>query len=235
MIFEKNATVGSIAATMPEALPVFQRFGIDFCCGGKRPLAAALAEKHVGPEQFSGLLEAERTNGERREKGADFNAMSPAVLCAYIEDTHHDYLRRALPEIGQLTLAVLRAHGRNHRELFEVYRLFGRLKTDLEQHLVKEETILFPALAKPGTPEKATRDLAADIIGEHEAAGKLLRELHRVTVDFTVPSDACESYRKVYALLPELENDLHRHIHLENNILMKNFNFPQGEAAEDGR
>ncbi len=222
MMIEKNMTVGAIAASMPDALPVFQRLGIDFCCGGKKPLQDALAEKYLNEEQFFGMVEAERANRSSNAERTDFTDMSPAVLTAYIEDTHHDYLRRTLPEIDKLMLAVLRAHGKNHGELFEVYRLFGRLKTELEQHLIREETMLFPALAEAGTQGRNIMALAAEIIKEHEGAGALLEQLHHVTGDFTPPADACQSYRRVYALLPKLEDDLHRHIHLENNILLKN-------------
>ncbi len=235
MVIERKATVGAIAAAMPDALPVFQRLGIDFCCGGKKPLQDALAEKHLDEEQFFGLVEEERANRNSSAQPADFTDMSPTVLTAYIEDTHHDYLRRTLPEIDKLLLAVLRAHGKNHRELFEAYRLFGRLKTELEQHLIREETMLFPALAQAEAQERNIMTLATEIIKEHEGAGILLEQLHRVTGDFTLPADACQSYRRVYALLPELENDLHRHIHLENNILLENFDMRRKEEAGDGR
>ncbi len=214
-----NQTVGTVAASIPEALHVFRKLEIDFCCGGKKPLTEALAEKGVSPDQFYELVEKEKTRKETVER-KDFSNMSQAVLSTYIEDTHHAYLRDALPEIDALLLAVLRAHGKNHGELFEVYQLFGRLKTELEQHLIKEETLLFPALSQEGAQEQI-RSLSAEIIGEHEAAGKILEDLVRVTRGFEVPSDACLSYERVYTLLPALIEDLHTHIHLENNILLK--------------
>lgn len=220
MIINQQTTVGGVAASMPEALPVFQALGIDFCCGGKKPLSEALAEKRVTPEDFYALLEKERNRKEPAER-TNFSDMSPAVLSAYIEDTHHSYLRSVLPGIETLLLAVVRAHGKNHGELFEVYQLFGKLKTDLEQHLIKEETLLFPALSQADAPEAQTRRLAAEIIGEHEAAGEILEDLNRVTGAFTVPADACLSYQRVYTLLPALIEDLHTHIHLENNILLE--------------
>lgn len=125
MVIKDEVTVGGMAASDSDALQVFQKLGIDFCCGGKKPLAEALAEKGVRPEKFYELLEAEKANRKESTERTDFTAMSPPVLSAYIEDTHHDYLRRVLPEIGQLMLAVIRAHGKNHHELFEVYRLLG--------------------------------------------------------------------------------------------------------------
>ncbi len=220
MMINQQETVGSFAASAPEALPVFQKLGIDFCCGGKKPLPEALAEKEVNPERFEELLEEERSRKES-VKRVNFSDMSSSVLSTYIEDTHHAYLRNALPEISALLLAVLRAHGKNHGELFEVYRLFGKLKTDLEQHLIKEETLLFPALTGAGAPQAEIKPLAAEIMEEHEAAGEILEDLIRITGAFAVPADACLSYQRVYALLPALIEDLHTHIHLENNILLK--------------
>jgi regulator of cell morphogenesis and NO signaling len=221
-MIDRNMTVGEIATAAPQSLNIFKKLNIDFCCGGNRLLAEVLNEKNTTFEQFDKLLQ--QTQEERKgSQETSFLNMSPAVLTAYIEDTHHDYLRRTLPETAELLATVLRVHGKNHRELFEVYRLFGQLKTDLEQHLIREETMLFPALAQPGIPEHETAALAAEIIGEHEAAGKLLQDLNKVTTDFSVPPDACKSYKKVYAMILEVEEDLHRHIHLENNILLRDF------------
>jgi regulator of cell morphogenesis and NO signaling len=214
----KSAMVGEIAAAVPGALQIFQELKIDFCCGGKNLLADALAERGVGVEEFfarATARAAERWDGVGKQ---DFAQMSPAVLTVYIEDTHHEYLRHALPEIDELLVKVLKAHGRNHLELFEVYKLFGRLKSELTQHLVKEETLLFPAMAQGASPAEG---LAAEIFSEHEGAGELLEGMRSAAIDYKVPEDACATYRRVYQLLPELEGDLHQHIHLENNILLR--------------
>jgi len=221
MKIQEYATVGEIAASMPEALAVFQELGIDYCCGGKRPLKDALDEKRTSVDQFAALVSAREAGRKANAGRRDFTAMSPAALTAYIEDTHHEYLRSALPEIGELLHRVLRAHGANHRELYNVYALYGRLRSDLEQHLVKEETLLFPALAHGGAQAGETARLAGEIVSEHEAAGELLRALRDATWDYAVPADACPTYEKVFRLLPELERDLHQHIHLENNVLLK--------------
>ncbi len=213
-------TVGEIAANRPEALSVFQDLGIDFCCGGKKPLFTALAEKSVSEERFFALLDEEKSRRSEARR-TDFTAMSPVVLTTYIEDTHHGYLRNTLPELDRLLHAVLRAHGKNHAELFEVYKLFGRLKADLEQHLIKEEQLLFPALSQENADGAQTKRLALEIVEEHEAAGELLEALRRATNGFAVPADACLSYERAYGLLVELTEDLHTHIHLENNILLK--------------
>jgi regulator of cell morphogenesis and NO signaling len=215
MKIHQNTTVGEVAAAMPGALPVLQRLKIDFCCGGKASLLGALGERGVSVDEFLQMVEAHEA---RRDGGAqDFSKMAPEDLTRHIEATHHEYLRHALPEVDELFLKVLKAHGVNHPELFEVYKLFGRLKAELNQHLIKEEALLFPALTR-GDEAYA---LAAEIMAEHEGAGALLEAMRSVSSDYAVPADACMTYRRVYALLPELEADLHQHIHLENNILMK--------------
>lgn len=221
MKMNSNTTVGEIAASKPEALTVFQELGVDYCCGGKRPLIEALHEKRTSVDRFLALVDAREAARKANAGRTDFTAMSSAVLSAYIEDTHHEYLRKALPEIGELLLRVLKAHGANHRELYDVYSLYGRLRADLEQHLVKEETLLFPALVQGGETAGEAARLASEIVSEHEAAGELLRALREATNDYTVPDDACPTYQKAYRELPKLERDLHQHIHLENNILLK--------------
>ena len=213
--------IGDIVGAYPRAAEAFKAWNIDYCCGGKRPLRDALDEKRTTADQFAALVDAREAGRKANAGRTDFTAMSPAVLSAYIEDTHHEYLRRALPEIGALLMKVLRAHGANHRELYDVYTLFGRLRSDIEGHLVKEETQLFPALTQGGLQAGEAARLAGEIVSEHEAAGELLRALRDATNDYTVPDDACPTYQKAYRLLPELERDLHQHIHLENNILLK--------------
>lgn len=219
MIIHENMTVGEVAAAIPGALPVFQELNVDFCCGGKKPLADALAERNISVQAFLARANEQAAARGGSEAGTqNFAQMSPAVLSYYIEDTHHDYLRRALPEIDELLVHVLRAHGGNHPELFALYKLFGRLKSELMQHLVKEETLLFPALVRGESP---TAGLAEEIVQEHEGAGGLLEAMRRTALDYKAPADACMTYRRAYELLPELEDDLHRHIHLENNILLR--------------
>ncbi len=220
---EQQITVGDFAVNTPDTLPVFQKLGIDFCCGGKQLLGEVLLEKGISWDEFTALVNSERLYREKYKDTChtDYTQMSPAVLSAYIEDTHHDYLRNVLPQIEELLHAVLIAHGKAHRELFEVYQLFGHLKADLEQHLVKEELLLFPALTQNRIPDKEVAELRKQIIQEHEKTGKLLDRLHCVTNDFSIPLDACQSFQRVYLLLEELEKDLHLHIHLENNILLK--------------
>jgi len=222
---DRNMTIGSIVAELPESKNIFSEVGIDFCCGGNRPLSAVLEKQKINETV---LLERLNQAKEERESGYlgqdnNFTQMSPPALTTYIEDKHHGYLRKALPQTAEILGTVLRVHGKNHRELFDVYRLFGVLKTDLEQHLLKEETMLFPALAQISTNREEIIGLTTEIINEHVAAGDILSKLRIVTKDYTLPEDACETFDKAYEMLKEIEQDLHQHIHLENNILLKEY------------
>lgn len=229
MIFtEKNVTVGDIVAELPHAAKVFKKFGIDYCCGGRRLLDDVIKELSIDREELLNSLkqlENERISSYNNS-GNNFNEMNPSSLSAYIEDTHHKYLRSALPEINEILATVLRAHGNNHKELFEVYSLFGRLKTELEIHLLKEELNLFPAFSGDSVSaenKKAITELSKEIVSEHETAGEILSRLRSITNNYSVPDDACATFSKAYSMLEELENDLHQHIHLENNILLKEY------------
>ncbi|NLK99025.1 MAG: iron-sulfur cluster repair di-iron protein [Epulopiscium sp.] len=220
-ITDKNNTIGTIVAELPKAVQIFKEYGIDYCCGGHRLLTDVMKEQNIASDELYEKLQ--QADEERKNlyssQGNNFKEMSPQVLSAYIEDTHHGYLRKTLPEIAELLSIVLRAHGKNHKELFEVYRLYGQLKADLEQHLLKEETLVFPIVGEEEELNQI-KELTHEIITEHEAAGEVLRELRRITKDYQLPADACETFAKTYKNLEELEQDLHQHIHLENNILL---------------
>jgi regulator of cell morphogenesis and NO signaling len=222
---DKNITIGGIVAELPKASIIFYNYGIDFCCGGHRKLSDVVKEQGIDEALVVGELEiaqSERTKGYLNQ---NFTDMSVEVLTDYIEDTHHAYLRSVLPDIAELLGTILRVHGKNHRELFEVYRLYGSLKSDLEQHLLKEETLLFPAMEQADSSHAEILAYATDIIKEHEAAGKVLTDLRSVTNNYSLPQDACNTFRRAYEMLIKLEADLHQHIHLENNILLKEYDF----------
>ncbi|MGI6238227.1 MAG: iron-sulfur cluster repair di-iron protein [Christensenellales bacterium] len=215
-MIQKEMTVGDLAAQMPWVTGVFQTMGIDFCCGGKTPLADALAEKGLSIDVFQAQAEAART-ARAASADADFTQMDAPGLSAHIEDVHHSYLRRALPEIERAMLSTLAAHGERHTELFQIHTAFSQLKGELERHLIKEEVLLFPALSRG----EAVQALSSEIVHEHEAAGALLAQMRNLTLDYAAPDDACATFRNLYKMLVELEGDLFQHIHLENNILLK--------------
>lgn len=218
-------TIGEVVTELPEAVLVFDKYGIDFCCGGNRSLKKVIGLQDLSEEMvYTELLElAEKRAGAYENKG--FNQMEHTVLSKYIEDRHHSYLRRELPEIADILGLILRVHGKNHKELFEVFSLYGRLKSELELHLLKEETMLFPAFADEEGNKEDIAGYAKEIISEHEEAGRILQKLRDVTKDYQLPHDACPTFANAYEMLKDLEKDLHQHIHLENNILLKEYDF----------
>ncbi|MDF2511841.1 MAG: hypothetical protein K0S04_1707 [Herbinix sp.] len=226
---DHNITIGSVVAELPRASKIFGGYGIDFCCGGHRNLSAVIKEQGISEEAIYLALEEAQKEREETYKDISFNTMSPTVLSTYIEDRHHNYLRETLPEIAELLATILRVHGNKHTELFEVYRLYGMLKSDLEQHLLREETMLFPSFEDEAANQKQIAEQSAIIITEHEAAGEVLEKLRHATKHYQIPEGVCGTYRKTFELLEELEMDLHEHIHLENNILLKNYDTRAGK------
>lgn len=222
-VMDKQISIGEIVAGLPEAAAIFKKAGIDYCCGGNRKLAEVILEQGIDEESLYSQLKKASADRAARYQGNDFLSMEPGALSNYIEDTHHAYMWKVLPEITEILEVVLRAHGRNHQELFQVYRLFGSLKTELEQHLLKEETMLFPVISEEASSREEKLRLSKEIIDEHIAAGEILSELRRVTGDYAIPADACPTFIKAYEMLEEMEQDLHQHIHLENNILLKEY------------
>lgn len=215
---EPKTTIGSVVAMYPKTTSILSSYDIDYCCGGHRLLSEVLKEQNINEQELYQALDTFLAQASFSQDGDSFLDMTSHQLSTYIEDTHHAYLRETLPMISELLAAIMRVHGANHPELFEVYRLFGGLKSDLEQHLLKEEQLLFPALET--TQIQTIQTLSDTIIAEHEHAGSVLMQLRHETAHFTVPEDACSTYRRAYKLLAELEADLHEHIHLENNILL---------------
>ncbi|OQB24668.1 MAG: Iron-sulfur cluster repair protein ScdA [Firmicutes bacterium ADurb.Bin182] len=212
-----TGSIGDIVAKLPAASEVFKKFGVDFCCGGHRILSEVIKEQGIDGVLLYKELDAEANKAQERSN-VDFSAMSADELSSHIQARHHSYLREALPRLSELSNTVLKAHGKNHPELFRVHGLFGTLRIELEQHLAKEETLLFPAI---GDINEQVRKLAREIKEEHESAGKILKELRLITDGYTVPLDGCPTFRKLYESLIEFESDLFEHIHLENNILLR--------------
>jgi len=213
-----STTVGEMAVNEPKSITLYKKMGIDYCCMGNKNLKEALNEKKISLEVFVEKLEL--LNKEPDNKPVvNYTAMNPDALAGYIENTHHEYLRESLPEASALFEKVLRVHGANHPELYEAYKLFGALKTNLEQHLIKEETQLFPKIADLDNQE--VKKAAVSAKEEHEEVAELMEKQRSVTHDYALPQDACASYKSLYTSLQAIEEDLHQHIHLENNILLK--------------
>jgi len=225
--FHNTQTIGEIVAILPEAADIFNRHRIDFCCGGARQLSTAIREQNLNEAEILNELEnAFEKSRKTPGSAASFIEMEPDSLVRHILNTHHVYTKRVLPEIEELLIKIMNVHGERHPELFRVQKLFSALKADLEQHLQKEERVLFPMMEAyrndPAQEVGARIRSAINVMeNEHTGAGDILKELREVTEDYQVPEDGCGSYSLAYAKIKELESDLFQHIHLENNILFK--------------
>lgn len=217
-----NLTLGEIVAADFRSAAVFKEAGIDFCCGGKKTLSEACMEKGINSEK---LVETfEELKNQAVQPGQNFNEWSLDFLADYIVNTHHKYVLKTLPELVFYTQKIADVHGNGHQELIEVAKLFGQINTELLQHIKNEEEVLFPAIkeALKGNSQKAKETILSEIIrmnGEHEFAGGAMDKINEITNHYELPEDACNTYQVAFKLLEQFEDDLHIHVHLENNIL----------------
>jgi regulator of cell morphogenesis and NO signaling len=220
-------TVGEIAAKDIRKAEVFKKYGIDFCCGGKKSLKQVCEEKGLDLE----IVEAELENPVQKISSANnYNGWELDILADYIYNQHHRYYYDELPVLKGLITKVTQHHGSNHPELKYVYSLFGQLVNELDTHFMREEKVVFPfikalvlakrtgnfeALNSQPSLTEPIRLMEVD----HEAAGDILEQIQKLSSNYTPPDDACNSYQFLYKKLKDLDEDLHQHIHLENNIL----------------
>lgn len=223
----EQTTVGEVASTVPASVRVFQEFGIDFCCGGGKTLIEACREKGVSVEQvLAAVQKAEQR--PHAQADADWKSESLTRLIDHILEKHHAYLHTELPRLGNMVARVIEVHGPQHADsLHPLGNIYAQLRRELEEHMWKEENILFPLIkrmeaAYDGASDRPLMPVDGPIRMmeiEHEAAGNALQEMRQVTAGYQAPEDACNTYRALFHGLQELEADLHQHIHLENNIL----------------
>lgn len=232
---ENDETLGEIAAKDLRKAQIFKKHGLDFCCGGKKTVKQACAEKGLDVTAIE--QELQQAEGIPGARPLPYNDWSLSFLADYIVNTHHAYVRKNLPDIRQYAAKVARVHGGRHPELQSVHTLVEEVSAELTEHMAKEERVLFPyisrlekaaaegaAVSAPfGTVENPVRMMEM----EHESVGRSLEEIRNLTSSYTLPEDACASYSLLYRLLAEFEDDLHLHIHLENNIL-----FPKALGIE---
>jgi len=233
---EEDETLGQIAARDLRKAQVFKKYGLDFCCGGKKTVKEACAEKGLDVTKVERDLQ--QANALPSSRPIPYADWSLDFLVDYIVNTHHSYVRKTLPDIVAYSDKVRRVHGDEHPELLRINQLVGEINEELTEHLIKEETILFPfikALLVPKVnsqssctvPVRSVQSPISIMEKEHELVGKNLEEIRRLSNNYLLPADACASYSLLYRLLDEFEEDLHLHIHLENNIL-----FPKALEAE---
>ena len=221
-----DRTVGELVAERPGRSRVFQSFNIDFCCQGGRTLREACERKGVATATVVEQLEAEQ---EAKSAPEDNPAELPAdALAEYIFQKHHQFLWNELPRLHAMSKRVAQVHGAHTPSLVELFHVFCWLENELTTHLMKEEQVLFPAIMEMvGDPNKSIPldGPIACMLGEHNEAGEALARLRELSHGFQPPPEACNTYRALFAGLRDLEEDLHRHIHLENAVL-----FPQARA-----
>lgn len=230
MIITPNTPVGAIVAQHPVAARLFHRSGIDYCCGGKSALAEACAERGLDPEPL--IAELQRTIEASTEEASDWQGLTPAALSRYIVERFHVPLREDLARLGELSRKALGAHGERYAGwLPQLDATFHALREELLSHLEKEEQILFPfvvGLEEGGGP--AASPFPPAMIGgpigvmeaEHDDAGRALERMRALTDGYQPPVDACATVQTLFDGLRRFEEELHRHIHLENEVL-----FPQ--------
>lgn len=230
---DTKRTVGALVTEQPARARVFEQYGIDYCCGGKTPLADACAAKGLDSQEVLDRIMAEDARQANTDQ-TDWSQATLSDLIDHIEQTHHVYLRRELPRLTTLTAKVREVHGANRPELVLVEEVFLTLQDELESHMMKEEQVLFPLIRQleaadtlPSIHCGSVENPIGMMEHEHDNAGQALARLRQLTRDYEVPADACNTYRTMLSGLEELELDLHQHIHKENNIL-----FPRASRRE---
>lgn len=225
-----TTTLGDLVTEDPRRSRVLEQLGLDYCCNGDRPLDEAARAAGLDPADVSARLDLP---GEPPVMVAKDLALS--ALAHDIVDTHHAYLWEEMPRLTALVDKVVGVHGGRHPELARVQETYARVVTEIEPHLTREERVVFPAISRlektraPVTVASGDLgELVQRLVDEHDVVGDLLAELRDLTGGFTPPPDGCNSYRAMLAGLEELEQDLHAHVHKENNIL-----FPRVRALHD--
>ncbi len=232
---EKN-TIGDFVAQDFRTAAIFSKYGIDFCCKGQRTIEEVCKTKNLKEADL--LEELNTVMDTKNDYGIDFNSWPLDLLVVYIEKTHHRFVEQKTPVILQYLDKLCSVHGSNHPELLQINELFQGCAGELAQHMKKEELILFPFIKEMMNATKSQGSINPPHFGtvnnpitmmmeEHDAEGERFRKIAALTNNYTPPADACNTYRVTYAMLEEFEQDLHKHIHLESNIL-----FPKAKALE---
>jgi regulator of cell morphogenesis and NO signaling len=237
MSIDTMKTVREVAVEFPGATRIFEKLGIDYCCGGGKALDEACLAAGVSADDVIALLEEA---GSTAAEARDWNAAPLSELVAHIVTRHHGFTREELVRVSNLLAKVCSVHGENHPELHRLHTVFQELKHELTSHMLKEEQVLFPYIENLETAVRRGEPMPTPFFGtvrnpvrmmmqEHDDAGQALRDLREVSSNYQVPADGCISFRTLYQALEEFERDLHQHIHLENNIL-----FPRAAELEAG-
>lgn len=220
-----------------QAAELFEKLGIDFCCNGNRSLQEALAEKKISNSEF--LEELKKVNLSISSDNQRFSEWDLNSLTQYIVNNHHTYVKNAIPELTAHLQKVYNAHGEKYPYIADVQKIFNQVAEEMTNHMMKEERILFPLIKyltetqkfneKPKTGGFGTiRNPIRQMEAEHVSAGGATEKIRTLTNNYSLPEDACATFQVTYRELDEFEKDMHKHIHLENNIL-----FPRAIALEE--
>jgi regulator of cell morphogenesis and NO signaling len=228
-----ETSIGQLVAERPSRSRLFDRLGIDYCCGGRTRLDHACQEKGLDPHEVLRALETGDVEAGTDDRD-DWADAPMGALADHIVDTHHKSLRRELPRLVDYAYQVAWVHGESHHELYDLCAVLVALKEELELHMLKEEMFLFPMIEQleeesglPGFHCGGINHPICVMEHEHDDVGVALARLRALTGGYVPPDDACTTYRALLAGLADLEADMHRHVHKENNIL-----FPRARAAE---
>jgi regulator of cell morphogenesis and NO signaling len=218
---------------------VFEKFGIDYCCGGGKSLCEACTAANIEPNKLVELLQASE-QGRNTNGNKDWKSELLSDLIDHIVKSHHAYTREELGRLEPLLAKVCSVHAQRHPELHRIKRIFAGFSQELTMHMMKEQQVLFPYISRMEEAVLERRPIMPPMFGtvrnpvqmmmhEHDDAGQALHEMRELSASYTPPQDACVSFQTLYRVLDEFERDLHQHIHLENNIL-----FPRAVEMERG-
>lgn len=221
-------TVGEIVAADYRTAKVFEQFGIDFCCGGKVSLDQICKDK--GVELAALLAELAKVQDEPADRSQNYAAWSLSFLADYIVNTHHSHLYETDDQLVSYTKKIAEVHGAHHPELIKIASIFSKIASDMAGHLKEEEEKLFPAIKRVegartsgNEPAAKDRELIASLLvklhQDHDEIGDAIHEIRHLADNYQLPADACNTFMLTYRKLSEYEDDLHKHVHLENNIL----------------
>ena len=225
-----RTTVGEVVANNYHAAGIFKAYGLDFCCGGGETIASACAKREIDADEVISKLR--NIPWKSVSAGENFQAWEPSYLIDHIVEHHHRFVREKSLEIEGYAAKVARVHGERHPENIEIYNTFMALAAEMESHMNDEEQRAFPLIQSviderasgkvPGEEMlKALREELDQMVSEHEEAGDLMAKIRELTRDFNPPAEACATWRILYQNLEGFEDDLHKHVHLENNILFR--------------
>lgn len=235
-LFTPDSKLGDIVAAQPALARVFERLGLDYCCGGKQTLTAACGKKQLDPLTVAVMLEAAAEATRSGPAEVDAASLTLTELADHIEQTHHTYLKAELPRLAEMSERVASKHGWRDARLAEVHECVAALTGEMLSHMHKEEAVLFPIIrqidagaASGGFHCGSIANPIRQMEAEHESAGGLTARLRELTDGFAPTPESCNTHRALLAGLAEFESDLHRHVHNENNIL-----FPGALAKAGG-